>query len=314
MNELNSIERTIVLFKKYLKSLPKSFLSKPSNRIFKSRILLNLYLQLQFVQSKLKLFDQALESSKEALKRSQNIIHNTLRSCQDHLSRHKQISSSPVTPKQIKNQQYVLLESPHYQLFHSLVLKSMPILLYLDEKTTFSPRISIPSLPNQSIEDLLSMQPWSFETLIKGPEIMEELERELMIEKIMLHILCHYLIGKLLKFHHTQENQIEARIMMDRAYNMAKYYLPHDNLLFLTVVKDSDRARSGMVNRIRSSSRIKSTSKNAKSDGRSASTNKFRNTPSKKFNETYKENNSKPESLVPLRRKIIAKFKKFKLK
>ena len=271
-----------------------------------------MYLQLLTAQSKLGMIHEALASSKEALKRSQSIVHNTLKACQDHLTRHKMIHSSPVIFNKVKNQQYVLLESPHYQLFHSLVQKSMPILLYLDEKTTFSPRILIPSLLNQNIDDLIAIQPWTFETLIKGPEIMEELERELMIEKILFHISSHFLLGSLLKKGQTQENQIEAKILLKRAYEIARVYLPQDNSVLLAVSRNRKRSKMSVVNRVRSSSRIKLI---GKSDARSASTNKFRKTPSKKLTETFKEVSSKGEnSLVPLRRKIIAKFQKFKLK
>lgn len=256
------------------------------------------------------MFHEALASSKEALKRSQSIVHNTLKACQDHLARHKMISSSPVMFNKVKNQQYILLESPHYQLFHSLVQKSMPILLYLDEKTTFSPRILIPSLLNQNIDDLIAIQPWTFETLIKGPEIMEELERELMIEKILFHISSQFLLGSLLKQGHSQENQIEAKIVLKRAYDIAKCYLPPDNLVYMNVGRN--RSKMNVVNRVRSSSRIKLV---GRSEGRSASTNKFRKTPSKKFTETYKEVSGKGDnSLLPLRRKIIGKFQKIKLK
>ena len=61
-------------------------------------------------------------------------------------------------------------------MFHSLVLKSTPILLYLDEKQRNHPRLSIPNVKDIRIEDLLEIHPLDLESLVKGPEIMEELE------------------------------------------------------------------------------------------------------------------------------------------
>ena len=53
-----------------------------------------------------------------------------------------------------------------------------------------------------------------------------------------------------------------------------------------------------------------------KSETRSASSNKFRPSPSKRLNDTNKEISTKQtdQSLTPLRRKIIGKFKKMKIK
>jgi hypothetical protein len=84
------------LFKNYLKSLPNSFFAKANNRIFKARILLKLHFQLLSAYSKLEMYDEALFQAKQALRRSQSIVHNTLKSCQDHLQRHKVMNINTV--------------------------------------------------------------------------------------------------------------------------------------------------------------------------------------------------------------------------
>ena len=61
---------------------------------------------------------------------------------------------------------------------------------------------------------------------------------------------------------------------------------------------------------------MKSQNKGLKSEGRSASNYKFRQSPQRKLNDTSKEALLKQsdQSLTPLRRKIIGKFKKMKVK
>jgi hypothetical protein len=84
------------LFKNYLKSLPNSFLAKANNRIFKARILLKLHFQLLSAYSKLEMYEEALCQAKLAVRRSQSIVHNTLKACQDHLQRHKVMNVNTV--------------------------------------------------------------------------------------------------------------------------------------------------------------------------------------------------------------------------
>ena len=192
----------------------------------------------------------------------------------------------------------------------------MPILLYLDEKTALAPRVTLPPMNDLKFEDLTQINPWNFEVLMHGPEIMEELERDLMIDKVLHHIASHFFLGNLLRRSRNDESRIEAKIMMKRAWNIARAFLPSDSSIFLAVLKTREKK---IVSRIRSISRIRTSmksAKDAKNEYRSASTNKFRTSPSKKFNETYKDVSTlkADASLGPLRRKIIGKFKKIKLK
>lgn len=128
-----------------------------------------------------------------------------------------------------------MLDSPHYQMFHSLVLKSTPILLYLDEKQRNHPRLSIPNVKDIRIEDLLEIHPLDLESLVKGPEIMEELERELMIEKILTQIVTQFLLGFNLQKIKNEEHNIEAKLLLKRAYKISASFLPDESFIFQTV-------------------------------------------------------------------------------
>ena len=192
----------------------------------------------------------------------------------------------------------------------------MPILLYLDEKTALAPRVTLPPMNDLKFEDLTQINPWNFEVLMHGPEIMEELERDLMIDKVLHHIASHFFLGNLLRRSRNDESRIEAKIMMKRAWNITRAFLPTESSIFLAVLKTREKK---VVSRIRSISRIATSMKSAKdvkTKCRSASTNKFRISPSKKLTETYKDISplKADSSIEPLGRKIIGKFKKIKLK
>jgi hypothetical protein len=260
---------------------------KPSHRIFKARILLKIHLQLLAAYCKVEHFPEALKNAKSALRRSQNIVHSSLKACQEHIHRHKLISSSPVTHKQGKNQQYVLLESPHYQHFHSLVIKAMPILLFLDEKSQTISKYPY-SIPNITLEDITNIQPWSYETLVKGPEIMEELESELMMEKIVVHIACHFFLGNLLKKVKNDEHLIESGMMLKRALKICSQFLKEDHPIYVAVCKGKKKGKTP-IRRIRSGSRIKTPAKVMKSELRSFSSNKIKASPFRKLNESCRD-------------------------
>lgn len=293
-NEINSLQKTLSLFKNYVKSLPSTLIVKPSHRIFKARILLKLHFQLLDAHCKAEHFPEALKNAKSALRRSQNIVHSSLKACQEHIHRHKLISSSPVTYNQGKNQQYVLLESPHYQLFHSLVSKAMPILLFLDEKSHSISKFPY-AIPSITLEDITNIQPWSYETLIKGPEIMEELESDLMMEKIVVHIACHFFLGNLLKKNKNDELQIESDIMIKRAWRICSQFLKEDHPIYLAVCKGRKKGKSP-IRRIRSGSRIKTPAKVMKTEPRSFSSNKFKASPFRKLNESCRDLSHKHDS------------------
>lgn len=249
-------------------------------------------MQLLAAHCKIENFDEALAQARLALRRSSSIIHNSLRACQEHILRHKLISQSPVSIIQAKNQQYVLLESPHYQLFHNLVGKTMPVLLFLDEKTNSAGK-SLYTVPNVNFEDITKMQPWNFETLVKGPEIMEELESELMMEKIVVHIACYYFLANLLKKVRKDELLIESSIMMKKAWRICSQFLNEDHSFYISIAKVCKRHKSP-ISRVRSSSRMKTPVKILKSEPRSFSTNKIKS--AKKLNESCRDLSTKSES------------------
>jgi hypothetical protein len=186
------------------------------------------------------------------------------------------------------------LESPHYQLFHSLVAKAMPVLLFLDEKTQIAPKSPF-LIPSVLFEDITRMQPWNFETLVKGPEIMEELETELMMEKVVVHIACHYFLANLLKKLRNDELLIESSIMMKRAWRICNQFLPNDHPFYVTIGKVFKKHKSP-ISRVRSSSRMKTPVKILRSEPRSFSTNKIKASPLRKLNESCRDLSAKSES------------------
>ena len=199
-------------------------------------------------------------------------------------------------------------------MFHNLVQKAIPVLLFLDEKQGAHPKLPIAEMPDVSIEGLLEIQPFDFETLIKGPEIMEELERDLMVEKIVMHAVAYYLVGTQLKKMRSDDNLIESNIFLRRAWKICSSFLPVGSAVYNSISTAWHRSKKSGVNRVRSISRIKPQVKSAKLELRSISSNKFRPSPSKKMNETNKDvlGKTNEQSLLPLRKKIIGKFKKMK--
>ena len=93
----SALLKTLTLFKDYLRSLPKPLLNRASSRILKARILCKLHLQLFSAFSKLESHEAALVQCQSALRKSQSIVHNSLRACQEHLFRHKAMSASSVS-------------------------------------------------------------------------------------------------------------------------------------------------------------------------------------------------------------------------
>jgi hypothetical protein len=201
-------------------------------------------------------------------------------------------------------------------MFHQLVLKAIPILLYLDEKQTVRPKLSTPDMNNIKIENLIQIQPLDLDGITRGPEIMEELERDLMLEKIVTHAAVHYFIAVHLKKFQSEEIAIECKILLKRAISICYSFLPIDSHVYQSIAFAWDKCKNIGVNRVRSVSRMKSQGRIIKSDTRSASTNKFRPSPTRKPNDTNKELSTKQtdQTITPLRRKIIGKFKKMKVK
>jgi hypothetical protein len=274
---------------------------------------MKLHLQLFATYSKLQNHEAALAQSQSALRRSNNIINCALRACQEHLYRHKAMNLSPVHSKQIKNQQYILLDSPHYQLFHGLVLKAIPILQFLDEKQPSYPKLSISNVPEVKFEDLLKIQPLEFETIVRGPEIMEELERDLMLEKIIYHIATHFFVATQLMKGRTEGYEIETKILIKRAWKVCRCFFPEKHSIYVCLSGLWEKCRDVGLSRVRSVSRTKPPTKLVRSDARSISSKRFK-TACKRLNDTYKEIQVKSHEqiLTPLRRKTIRKLKKIK--
>ena len=95
--------------------------------------------------------------------------------------------------------------------------------------------MSMPNLLDIKLEDLLTVQPLDIEALVKGAEIMEELERDLMIEKIIIHAATHYFLAIHLKKMSTDENLIESKIFIKRAWTICRSFLPSECSFYKTI-------------------------------------------------------------------------------
>lgn len=199
-------------------------------------------------------------------------------------------------------------------MFHQLVQKAAPILLFLDEKQANHPKISISNVNDIKIDDLLDVQPLTIEAVVKGPEVMEELEKDLMVEKIIIHAICYYFVGVQLKHVSSEESMIESSIFLSRAWKICNSFLPAESEIYNSIGSVWSKCKKIGVNRVRSISRIKPPGKGLKSEARSASNNKFRQSPLKRLNDTAKDPLLKhsEQSLLPLRKKIFGKGKRGK--
>jgi hypothetical protein len=135
----------------------------------------------------------ALVHAKEALRRSEELLWHSLTMCKDHLHRHKSLFGY-VIATQLKHPQYSLQESPHYKLFHQLVLKTLPVLNYLQGKHTEPPRIDTDWVPGVGLRDMYRMQPLDLAMISKVPEMLEEFQEESLLYKINIHACIAYLI------------------------------------------------------------------------------------------------------------------------
>jgi hypothetical protein len=92
-----------------------------------------------------------------------------------------------------------LQDSPHYKLFHQLVLKTLPIFLYVQGKHIEAPRIETSWVPPVTLKDLYKMQSFDFNILYKSPELLEEFQEESVLYKVNIHTCILYLIAETYK-------------------------------------------------------------------------------------------------------------------
>ena len=86
-------------------------------------------------------------------------------------------------------------ESPHYKLFHELVNKSYPVLLYIQGKNLEPSRIQTEWIPPVSLSELYKIQSLDYYSMSKLPELLEEFQEECMLYKVNVHAsICYFII------------------------------------------------------------------------------------------------------------------------
>jgi len=199
INSKKEIQNSAIYLFKSIQILKQRPLSpKPLHHILQNRLLCSMHLQLFGLYTSVNNHDLALLHIKEALRKSEEILISCTSICSDHMHRHKNLYTI-VTYKQLKHPQYNLQESPHYKLFHQLVVKSLPLLLFIQGKHTEPSKIVTDWVPPVTLNDLYKMQPFDFNILYKAPELLEEFQEESVLYKVNIHASICYLIGETCK-------------------------------------------------------------------------------------------------------------------
>lgn len=192
-----------------------------------------MHLQLYGIYAGVDNHEMALIHVKEALKKSEEIMQNCIVICQEHMFRHKSLYNY-VKNMQLKHPQYNLHESPHYKLFHQLVLKSLPVLMYTAGKAIESPKIQTEWVPQVTLEDIYKVQPLEYSSLVKGPELLEEFQEECLLYKINIHASICYLI-----IEECKKLKCYYDTWMEMAWKCIKV-LPHDWLISQIIIRTGE--------------------------------------------------------------------------
>lgn len=165
--------------------------------------------------------------------------------CLDHLRRHnKLITTDSIRKRMLKQNQYKLIESPHYQKFHRLVSLSLPLLQYFHNKyhSTSSKPVKLnlkKYIANFFIEDEWILSATIDEIIILKPldpmnmnnilGIQAEISKENMVNKLVLVVVAMFSIASELKFSPSQKD--EAKAWHKRTVQSASELLPKTSMI-----------------------------------------------------------------------------------
>ncbi|CAG9333469.1 unnamed protein product [Blepharisma stoltei] len=207
------------------------------------------HIQLCAIHSQLNKHESAFSHAKIAVKRAQSIIQYCYKVCNNHIQRQKKPGSS-IKFRSRNFEQCKYMETPQYQHFNELIVKSFPLLEYLTAKFEGKRMIrrqsmKVPKLDMRSvlgvqhhndwvyaynIGDMMAIQLLSILELKTSFGVQAEFTRDLMLDKIFLLVVSHFCMATELRFLACSENSTikakEARIWHKKAMDYAKSYLP----------------------------------------------------------------------------------------
>lgn len=151
------IDACIYTFKEY-KAPQKTHIfltDNKSSKIFQSRYKCKAHIQLCAIFSQLKRNESALLHAKKAVLKAKSCLKHCYDACVEHIKLHNKLIGSTRIKERVKQQQqYNLLESPHYISFHKIVTQNLPLLDYL-AKIIDTERIKLPS---KNIQDFFNSE------------------------------------------------------------------------------------------------------------------------------------------------------------
>ncbi|CAG9310536.1 unnamed protein product [Blepharisma stoltei] len=242
---------------KFLVTTDKNKSNTLANKLKKAKYECRAHIQLCAVLSQLNKHEAALNHAKLAVKKSHAIINDCLNACIDHLQRHRKIiSSSRFRSRVLEHPQYKLFESPHYKNFHDSVIKSLPILEFLDEKlkekntgkknSSKPPKIELRNvlgvhhhndwIYTYNIEDVMNLHKITLFDLKSNYGIQSELTRDLMFDKIFLLMVSHFCLATEIRFlagvEKSQFKGKEGKNWHKKAIDLARHFIPHECPLY----------------------------------------------------------------------------------
>jgi hypothetical protein len=216
--------------------------------------------------SQLKNHEESLKHAQTAFKKSLLCMKILYKLCIDHLSRHtKLISTDSIRKRLLRQSQYKLIESPHYQSFHRIVNSSMPFLQYFHNKyhsTSSKPlKLSLKSYTQSfysddnwvlstTFDEISNLKPLNPMNLHNTSSIESELSKESMAHKLLAIISSMFSIATELKL--TQKE--EAKAWHKQTIKSASELLPPTSMI-IKQLKDSFIKEYKILNTIHKNSR-----------------------------------------------------------
>ena len=184
------------------------------------------HLHYAMILNTIKNHEEALRHAQIGFKKALICMKICHRACVDHLNRHNKLMSTvSIRKRLLKQSQYNLIESPHYQNFHKTVNSALPFLQYFHNKyhsTSKKPqKIKLQAYSSSyfsedkwvegvSIEEITQLKPLNPGHMSNSVGIHAELSTESMVNKLFLVISCMYLISAELKYSKGQIEEAKA--------------------------------------------------------------------------------------------------------
>lgn len=161
------------------------------------------------------------------------VVKESLGACLDHLTSHKRVAKG--------------VRSQNYRALHELVLKAAPVLEFLDCKINSKPLKVPPKLDSRTslgvlhskdilqslnISEVMQVKPLRLQDLQNTYGLWNEVQRDTVIEKVVLLLAAYFCIATELRFkfalEHNKKKLMEGRAFHLRSLELARALLPSD--------------------------------------------------------------------------------------